>query len=231
MSRPNTPRAPSTTNPKNPTARTRLLLGYADPPVHDGPCNHGTFSPMPQVSPPGGASPALGPSRLAGDRDRDRDRDRDSIRSDVSGNGSGSGSRSGGAWTLMGGGKTTQALAEQHGVKNPTLTYWMYYIPGLSWMGRYKWEYLLGDTVAGGEFVCLRSSDPLPGVRGGWMYGTLTDEDDSHDGVVLYTNSIVFVDESCPFTAHTRTLRFCYTASGSSPFLPPSLPADADPLF
>lgn len=49
----------------------------------------------------------------------------------------------------MGGGKTTQALAERHGVKNPTSVYWMYYIPGLSWMGQYKQSYLLGDIVAG----------------------------------------------------------------------------------
>ena len=141
MSRPSTPRAPGSQvpNPKNPTVRTRLLHQCTDLPPHEGPCNHGTFSPMPQPSPPGGTSPALGPSRLLGDRE--------SIGSAGSGGVSGTN-----RWPLMGGGKTTQTLAERHGVKNPTLVYWMYYIPGLSWMGRYERSYLLGDMVAGGEY-------------------------------------------------------------------------------
>ncbi|KAF8457592.1 sulfate transporter family-domain-containing protein [Kalaharituber pfeilii] len=130
MSRPATPHTPRSTPIRNPTARTRLLL--QNEPVHDGPCNHGTFSPRPQ-SPPG-SSPAFGPPSFRGIRGIERE---GSIRSD-----------SGRSWPL-GKSATTNYLAEQHGVRNPRLTYWMYYIPCLSWIRQYKSRYLLGDTVAG----------------------------------------------------------------------------------
>lgn len=59
------------------------------------------------------------------------------------------GNAAGSAAGLMGG--KTKILGEEYGVKNPRLTYWMYYIPGLSWMSRYEKSYLLGDVIAGSE--------------------------------------------------------------------------------
>ena len=129
------PLHPHPRNP-HPSTRTRLLpVQFFDQhPVHDGPCNHGTFSPVPTQSPPRGASPQGGSSRQ-------------SVRS--TGSAGGVGSASGSGVGLMGG--KTKILGEEYGVKNPRLTYWMYYIPGLSWMGRYQRDYLLGDIIAGSE--------------------------------------------------------------------------------
>ena len=52
----------------------------------------------------------------------------------------------------------TAELAEGAGVKRPWLMYLSYYIPCIAWIGRYRWNYFIGDLVAGGWY-------PLPWHR------------------------------------------------------------------
>ncbi|KAK0642205.1 hypothetical protein B0T16DRAFT_431678 [Cercophora newfieldiana] len=123
---------------------TTSLLGYTEH-AHDGPCNHGTFSPRPM-------SPT---DSLAAD-------------SNIY-----SGSESDGSLPAMDGGvlssearkkrkswkqlaskmkskkmSTSSALAKRHGFKDSTLMYLSYYLPVLVWAREYNWSYFKGDFVA-----------------------------------------------------------------------------------
>lgn len=49
---------------------------------------------------------------------------------------------------------TTTNLAEEAGVKYPWLMYMSYYIPCISWVGRYEWSFFVGDLAAGSKFRC-----------------------------------------------------------------------------
>ncbi|RDW69252.1 anti-sigma factor antagonist SpoIIaa [Coleophoma cylindrospora] len=111
-----------------------LVTGH----VHDGPCNHGTFSPGLESRP----------------------------ESTLSDYGFGLGSNNGEQSSLVGSlfenigfkngpGTTkkkkmsrTDALVEQHGIKNTKTMYLTYYIPFFAWIKQYKWSYLQGDLVA-----------------------------------------------------------------------------------
>lgn len=44
--------------------------------------------------------------------------------------------------------KTSDALAEQHGVKTSTFGYLSYYVPCLIWMRQYRWSWLKGDLTS-----------------------------------------------------------------------------------
>lgn len=44
--------------------------------------------------------------------------------------------------------KTSDALAEQHGIQTSTLGYLSYYIPCLIWMRQYRWSWLKGDLTS-----------------------------------------------------------------------------------
>ncbi|KAL8297643.1 hypothetical protein RB597_007276 [Gaeumannomyces tritici] len=124
-----------------PTENTGLLRGEQ---VHEGPCNHGTFSPrpsspttsilssVPSITPSessvllqdGVTVPAAG---AAGDPNWRRNWAK-RIRSRKMAN--------------------STALAEQHGIKDSTLMYLSYYIPCVTWMSQYKRSYLKGDFIA-----------------------------------------------------------------------------------
>ncbi|KAJ9137489.1 Sulfate transporter 4.1 [Pleurostoma richardsiae] len=137
-----------------PTESTALLRGPLDfrEHVHDGPCNHGTFSPRPSsptqsmqgsVYTDGGEhTPAESPSSssssspipiidgvLAAIRKPKKRR----------------------AWTSRMKSKkmsTSSALAERHGVKDDAMMYLSYYVPSIIWFREYKWSYLKGDFIA-----------------------------------------------------------------------------------
>ncbi|KAL3423930.1 sulfate transporter [Phlyctema vagabunda] len=117
-----------------------LITGH----IHEGPCDHGTFSPRLQ-------------SRAGSYRDNDY------------GFGGSPGTREGSiaensgifgsffenlGWknTSNGVGKkkksTTSYLAERHGIKNTNSMYLLYYVPFFAWIKQYKWAYLQGDLVA-----------------------------------------------------------------------------------
>ncbi|KAI5785049.1 putative sulfate transporter [Peziza echinospora] len=144
MSQPTTPRAGPTRHDRNAAnPRTRLLAqsGAADG-LHteqQAAGGHGTFTVRSLAATPLSGSPSLGPSQFGGLRGRT---------TAPADGGDGSIDSRQGVWPLNKS-STTTFLAEQHGVKNPRLNYWMYYIPCLHWMKDYKSSYLLGDTIAG----------------------------------------------------------------------------------
>lgn len=89
--------------------------------IHDGPCNHGTFSPGLESS---------APSILSDD-------ERNGGRSFFPSFPGRSGRRS-----------TTARLAEEHGIKTSPAMYLTYYVPFFAWIRQYKWAYLHGDLIA-----------------------------------------------------------------------------------
>lgn len=160
----------------NPNPLTRLLSEHVDP-VHDGPCNHGTFSPRPissgsqgPYSPVlrplafSGLSPSLGPSAS-----NHLGLETDSISS-------GRGGRLG-SWGIK---PNTADLAKHHGVKNPTLMYLSYYVPCVSWIGNYRLSYLPGDIIAGSEYV--RSSELQENML--MLFSSI-------NGIILYSNGSI----------------------------------------
>ncbi|KFA45536.1 hypothetical protein S40293_06580 [Stachybotrys chartarum IBT 40293] len=117
---------------------TPLLVG-TETCVHEGPCNHGTFSPRPS-SPAAGrrttslfsdVSDTLQSTTASSIDKRDKDWKR---------------------WlkkriTTKKMGHSRQ-LAEQAGFQDTPLMYMSYYIPCLTWMSQYKASYIQGDLVA-----------------------------------------------------------------------------------
>ncbi|KAI3319442.1 sulfate transporter 4.1 [Xylariaceae sp. AK1471] len=108
--------------------------------AHDGPCNHGTFSPRP-------TSPPL--------RDLHSEYERASLL-DSEGSAPSSETRLlKGTWRKTISNKfkskkmaTSSALAERHGFEDSWWMYLSYYIPCLTWMSQYQWSWLQGDFTA-----------------------------------------------------------------------------------
>ncbi|KAH6857174.1 sulfate transporter family-domain-containing protein [Chaetomium sp. MPI-CAGE-AT-0009] len=129
---------------QHPTESTSLLTGTLDlrEEAHEGPCNHGTFSPRPTS--PSGSLPAdwLSPS------ESETEAPIPGIDGVIS---EGSRRRS---WKKRWASKmrskkmsTSSALAEQHGVKDSGLMYLSYYLPVMVWAKEYSWSYFKGDFV------------------------------------------------------------------------------------
>lgn len=147
MSRPssNLHRLPSETSPL-------LSNNFDHEHVHDGPCDHGTFSPQP-------ASPtaSLGPSNNVsqyGSRAPSPGASEsslpiiDSVVAYVSAKGAPDWRK---RWAKRMKSKTmhrSSELAERHGVKDNAFMYLSYYLPCLIWMRQYKLSFLKGDFIA-----------------------------------------------------------------------------------
>ncbi|KAK4202307.1 ADP-ribosylglycohydrolase-domain-containing protein [Triangularia verruculosa] len=118
----------------NPTEATSLLgstLEFRDHEhVHDGPCDHGTFSPRP-TSP--GSFLARG--REGGDSAAQSESEAEAPKT----------------WAARMRSKkmsTSRDLAERHGIRDNALMYMSYYMPVLVWAKEYNWSYFKGDFVA-----------------------------------------------------------------------------------
>ncbi|KAI0435833.1 putative sulfate transporter [Xylaria telfairii] len=110
--------------------------------AHDGPCNHGTFSPR-AASPPlryvqieSERASLLGSEGSATLGDAPSPPSRRDWRRTIT--------------SMMKSKKmtTSSALAEQHGVEDSWSMYLSYYIPCLIWMRQYRWSWLKGDFTA-----------------------------------------------------------------------------------
>ncbi|KAK3903487.1 sulfate transporter family-domain-containing protein [Staphylotrichum tortipilum] len=114
--------------------------------AHEGPCNHGTFSPRP-------TSPT---SSLQGDSRTPSESEAEASLPPIDGALSGDSpvrARRGWrrAWAAKMRSKTmsnSSALAERHGVKDSALMYLSYYLPVLVWARQYSWSYFKGDFIA-----------------------------------------------------------------------------------
>ncbi|KAH8912961.1 sulfate transporter 4.1 [Coniochaeta sp. PMI_546] len=131
---------------RNPgTETTPLLRSVVDlrEHVHDGPCNHGTFSPRP-LSPTSDRS--YTPSITDTDSDIGNVPIIDGLMNKISGKRNWRRK-----WVQRIKSKkmsTSSALAERHGIKDDALMYLSYYLPVLVWSREYKWSYLKGDFIA-----------------------------------------------------------------------------------
>ncbi|KAH8883099.1 sulfate permease [Thozetella sp. PMI_491] len=123
-----------------PSETTSLLRGIElGEHAHDGPCNHGTFSPRP-----------LSPSQSLGDSQTDAESERsvpilDGLMSAISGK------KPRRRWTSRMKSKkmtSSRVLAEQHGIRDSPYMYLSYYLPVLVWSREYNWSYFKGDFVA-----------------------------------------------------------------------------------
>ncbi|KAK4118324.1 hypothetical protein N657DRAFT_638120 [Parathielavia appendiculata] len=137
---------------KRPTEATALLptAGVLDlrEHAHEGPCNHGTFSPRP-TSPTSSLHDSISPSES----------EAEASYPGIYGVLSGSSRRR--SWKTQWAAKlrskkmsTSSQLAERHGVKDSLLMYLSYYLPVMVWAREYSWSYFKGDfigalTVAG----------------------------------------------------------------------------------
>ncbi|AEO58394.1 hypothetical protein MYCTH_2305695 [Thermothelomyces thermophilus ATCC 42464] len=111
-------------------------------PVHEGPCNHGTFSPRPTS--PTSSIPAIyfSPSES----------ETESSGQGIDGVLSASSKKKN--WRRRWAAKirsqkmsTSSALAERHGVEDSALMYLSYYLPVMVWAKKYSWSYFKGDFV------------------------------------------------------------------------------------
>ncbi|KAK4151704.1 sulfate transporter family-domain-containing protein [Chaetomidium leptoderma] len=112
--------------------------------AHEGPCDHGTFSPRP-------TSPT---SSLQGDSLSPSESEAETSLPGLDGVLSDDSSRRRRSWKRRWAAKmrskkmsTSSALAEQHGVKDSTLMYLSYYLPVMVWAREYSWSYFKGDFV------------------------------------------------------------------------------------
>ncbi|KAL2193989.1 sulfate transporter family-domain-containing protein [Corynascus similis CBS 632.67] len=110
--------------------------------AHEGPCNHGTFSPRP-ISPT--SSIPGGPFSPSESETESSSQGIDGVLSRSSRNKT---------WKKRWAAKirsqkmsTSSALAEQHGVKDSALMYLSYYLPVMIWAKKYNWSYFKGDFV------------------------------------------------------------------------------------
>ncbi|KAI2605611.1 sulfate transporter family-domain-containing protein [Hypoxylon sp. NC1633] len=118
---------------------TTSLLHHEHEHVHDGPCDHGTFSPR-ESSPP----PRAGNADVESGSVADSDTSVPSSEMQLKGN-----------WrktfsNRVKSKKMTDSsnLAQQHGVKDSWGMYLSYYIPFLIWIKQYRWSWLRGDFTA-----------------------------------------------------------------------------------
>ncbi|GAB1318357.1 hypothetical protein MFIFM68171_08567 [Madurella fahalii] len=132
---------PSTQQPTETTSLLEAALDFREQ-LHEGPCNHGTFSPRP-VSPSSFHADTLSPSES----------ESESVLPGIDGILAGP-SRKRKSWgkqwaTKMRSKKmsTSSALAERHGVKDSALMYLSYYLPVMVWAREYNWSYFKGDFV------------------------------------------------------------------------------------
>jgi len=133
------------TFPKEPDLYSALLHSRTIP--HDGPCDHGTFSPRigpitsrpsPNIGNLGAGSRLLSFGAIPLLNGDTNDGDSASIRSiDTA--------------RVQAHRQSTAQLMKQGGVKRPWLKYASYYIPSLNWMAEYESSSLAGDVVAGGK--------------------------------------------------------------------------------
>ncbi|KAK5651897.1 hypothetical protein OQA88_11556 [Cercophora sp. LCS_1] len=129
-----------------PTETTSLLSdGFDREHAHDGPCNHGTFSPRPM-------SPA---DSLAADSGLLSGSESDGSLPAIDGMLSAEARRKRRSWKKQLASKmktkkmsTSSALAKRHGVKGSTMMYLSYYLPVMIWAREYSWSYFKGDFVA-----------------------------------------------------------------------------------
>ncbi|KAK4095923.1 putative sulfate transporter protein [Parathielavia hyrcaniae] len=131
---------------KRPTEASALLDVREH--VHEGPCNHGTFSPRP-TSPTNSLHDSVSPSESEAEVSYPA----------IDGVLSVTPRRRG--WKKQWAAKlrsrkmsTSSQLAERHGVKDSLLMYLSYYLPVMVWAREYSWSYFKGDfigalTVAG----------------------------------------------------------------------------------
>ncbi|KAF3766686.1 hypothetical protein M406DRAFT_345114 [Cryphonectria parasitica EP155] len=160
---PSAQRAPThtTSGPSSPSNHDRLpsettaLLGdtfYRDH-AHEGPCDHGTFSPRP-ASPStsnirsNNASQDISRAASPGASSESSLPIIDSVVAYVSAKGASDWRR---RWARRIKSKTMSRsgeLAERHGVKDSPYMYLSYYLPCLIWMREYKFSFLKGDFIA-----------------------------------------------------------------------------------
>ncbi|KAK4677632.1 hypothetical protein QC764_300490 [Podospora pseudoanserina] len=140
----------------NPTEATSLLDSALDfkehEHVHDGPCDHGTFSPRP-------TSPRSFLCGSGSARDGDSAAQSESEAEPATGGASAPAEGQNNAprqrrpktWAARMRSKkmsTSRDLAERHGIRDNALMYMSYYMPVLVWAREYSWSYFKGDFVA-----------------------------------------------------------------------------------
>ncbi|TRX93507.1 hypothetical protein FHL15_005479 [Xylaria flabelliformis] len=141
--RENSPPPPTTDNADD-TAdasnETTSLLHHER--AHDGPCNHGTFSPR-------ATSPPLRYAHIESERASLLGSDGSATLGDTPSPPPKAGWRRTIANMMKSKKMTTSsALAERHGVQDSWYMYLSYYIPCLIWMRQYSWTWLKGDFTA-----------------------------------------------------------------------------------
>ncbi|KAF2972497.1 hypothetical protein GQX73_g1045 [Xylaria multiplex] len=127
------PESPSLPDPDETTS---LFLHHR---AHDGPCNHGTFSPR-----------AVSPPLRHGHAESERTSLLGSDGSATLGEFPPPGILRKALYRMMKNKKmaTSSALAERHGVEYSWSMFLSYYIPCLTWMRQYQWSWLTGDLTA-----------------------------------------------------------------------------------
>ncbi|KAK3323122.1 ADP-ribosylglycohydrolase-domain-containing protein [Cercophora scortea] len=128
-----------------PTESTALLgdgLEFGEH-AHEGPCNHGTFSPRPMS--PAGSIPS----------ESHTDSESEATMPLMDGVITQDARKKSKSWKGQLASKmrskkmsTSSALAERHGVEDSGLMYLSYYLPVLVWAREYSWAYFKGDLVA-----------------------------------------------------------------------------------
>ncbi|KFY70162.1 hypothetical protein V499_09399 [Pseudogymnoascus sp. VKM F-103] len=96
--------------------------------AHEGPCDHGTFSPN-MIS---------RPASIKSQETTDSARDRGFFRSVAAGIAPSNNAKR----------NTTARLAEEHGLTLNKTMYVTYYVPFFAWIQQYKWAYVRGDLIA-----------------------------------------------------------------------------------
>ncbi|KAK4446061.1 high affinity sulfate transporter 2 [Podospora aff. communis PSN243] len=121
---------------------TTSLLGYQEH-AHEGPCNHGTFSPRP-MSP---TDSLVADSHASGSESDGSPPVMDGLLSSEA-------RKKRKSWKKLASQmrskkmSTSRVLAKRHGFKDSTLMYLSYYLPVLVWAREYSWSYFKGDFVA-----------------------------------------------------------------------------------
>ncbi|KAL2020642.1 hypothetical protein VTK56DRAFT_8132 [Thermocarpiscus australiensis] len=135
---------PSTQPPTEATALLDSALDLGEH-AHEGPCDHGTFSPRP-------TSPT---SSILADSLSHSESEAEGGLPGIDAPLSAGSSRRRKSWRRQWAAKirskkmsTSRALAERHGFRDSTLMYLSYYLPVLTWAREYSWSYFKGDFVA-----------------------------------------------------------------------------------
>ncbi|MCJ1245746.1 hypothetical protein MMC30_002950 [Trapelia coarctata] len=129
-------------------AHTALLESYNQSPACGNKhCNHGTFSPRPEMHRKAMSYDSqfdFG-SRQAGNLAASPTGDESNSARGIFGAAVAEGMFGRNSAKKM---STTQWLAKRHGVKDTRLMYLSYYVPIVNWASQYKWSYLKGDVIA-----------------------------------------------------------------------------------